>query len=290
MNFKIISDTSCDLPREVIEKHDIGLVPFYITFDGGASYVKEGVELSVDELYQKMAVKGMFPKTSLPSMMDYADAFKPYLEEGRDILCICLSSEFSGSYQSAFNASQMLMDEFPDRKIKVLDSRLATLLQGLLVNDAAEYRDEGKSLDETYDLLESYKDLSRAFITVDTLEYLQKGGRVGKAQALAGGILNIKPIIVLEGGALSPHSKARGRKKAIAEVVDISYEYIKGKEDQYRVWLLGNGIGFDEDIALLAELAKEKGLKTLGLGKIGSTITVHAGPGLIGLAIVPNKA
>ena len=286
-SFKLLSDTSCDLPKEVVEKYDIGLVSFNITFDGGATYLKEGIDIDSDELCEKMLGKNVFPKTSLPSVMDYTDAFKPHLLDGRDIFCVCLSSKFSGSYQSAVNAAGMLLEEFPDRKIKVVDSLLATFLQGLLVIDVAQYREEGKDVDEIFDLVESYKREGFAYLTVDTLEYLQKGGRIGKAAALAGGILNIKPIIVLEDGALSPHSKARGRKKALAEVVELSANFLKGKESEYRAWVLSSG--FEEDAKTMAELMKEKGVPTLGIGKIGATITVHGGPGVAGIIILRNR-
>ena len=286
-NFKIISDTSCDIPKELVEEYDIGLVPFNITFDGGATYLKEGIDIDSDELCEKMQGKDVFPKTSLPSVMDYTDAFKPHLLDGRDVFCVCLSSKFSGSYQSAVNAAEMLLEEFPERKIKVVDSLLATFLQGLLVIDVAEYRKEGKGVDEIFDLVESYKNEGFAYLTVDTLEYLQKGGRIGKAAALAGGILNIKPIIVLEHGALSPHSKARGRKKALAEVVELTANFLKGKENEYRAWVLSSG--FEEDAKAMADLMQEKGVPVLGIGKIGATITVHGGPGVTGIVVLRNR-
>jgi len=285
-NFKIISDSSCDLPEDLLKQYDIDLVPFKITFDGGASYLLDGVDITIEEFYDRMSAKGVFPKTSLPGVADYADAFKPYLTEGRDIFCVCLTSEFSGSYQSAVNAAAMLLDEFPDRKIKVLDSRLVTLLQGLLVTDIGEYRAEGKTIEEIWDLVNSYKNENYVYLTVDTLEYLQKGGRVGKASALAGGLLNIKPIIVFKDGALNPHSKIRGRKKAIVEVVDLVAAFLKGKESEYRTWVLSSRAS---DVDEMATYAKEKGLDIIGISKIGSTVTVHGGPGLVGIAIMKNR-
>ena len=286
-NFKILSDTSCDLPKEMVEKYDIGLVPFNITFDGGATYLKEGIDIDSDELCERMLGKNVFPKTSLPSVMDYTDAFRPHLIDGRDVFCVCLSSKFSGSYQSAVNAAGMLLEEFPDRKIKIVDSLLATFLQGLLVTDVAEYREEGKGVDEIFGLVESYKDEGFAYLTVDTLEYLQKGGRIGKVAALAGGILNIKPIIVLEHGALSPHSKARGRKKSLSEVVELTADFLKDKKDEYRAWVLSSG--FEEDARAMVGLMKEKGVPVQGIGKIGATITVHAGPGVAGIVVLRNR-
>jgi len=287
-NFKILSDTSCDLSQELLEKYDIGLVPFYITFDGGATYVKDRVEISLEEFYDKLSVKGAeLPKTSLPSVMDYADKFRPYLEDGRDVFCVCITSEFSGSYQSAVNAAEMLLEEFPERKIKVLDSRLVAFLQGLIVMDIAEYRNEGKSIDEVYDLVNSYKDDSYIYLTVNTLENLQRGGRIGKASALAGGLLNIKPIIAFEDGALHPHSKVRGRKKSLTEVVDLTAEFLRGKESEYRVWVLSSR--FEDDAQFMASYAKEKGIPIAGIGKIGVAVTIHGGLGVIGIIMMKNR-
>ena len=286
-NFKIISDTSCDLPEDWIKKHDIDLVPFKITFDGGNTYFREGVDISIEEFYDRIEDRKTFPKTSLPSVMDYADTFRPYLEEGRDIFCVCLTSELSGSYQSAVNAAEMLLEEFPDRKIKVKDSRLITLLQGYLLTDISEYRSEGKDIDEIYDLVDSYKDDSIIHLTLDTLEYLQKGGRIGKIAALTGGLLNIKPIIMFKNGGLAPHSKVRGRKKAINEVVDITAEFLKGKENDYRCWVLSSR--FEEDAQAMAAYAKEKGIPILGVGKVGVTISVHGGLGVTGIIVMKNR-
>ena len=286
-NFKIISDTSCDLPDDLIEKYDIGLVPFKITFDNGNTYLRERFDITIDEIYDKLEVKGVFPKTSLPSVMDYADKFRPYLEEGRDVFCVCLTSEWSGSYQSAVNAAQMLLEEFPERKIKVLDSRLVTRLQGFIVTDIAEYREEGKSIDEIYDLVESYKNDSLIYLTLETLEYLQKGGRIGKVSALAGILLNIKPILMVENGTVAPHSKIRGRKKALAEVVDLAAEFLKGRENDYRCWVLSSR--YEDDANAMAAHAKEKGIPILGVGKIGTTVTVHGGLGITGIIMIKKR-
>ncbi|MCL2566297.1 MAG: DegV family protein [Defluviitaleaceae bacterium] len=286
-NFKIISDTSCDLTNDIIEKYDIGLVPFKITFDG-VNYLKEGVDITIEEFYDKISVKGVFPKTSLPSIQDYADKFKPYLEEGQDILCICLTSEFSGSYGSAVNAAEMLLEEYPDRNIKIMDSRAVTFLQGLLVMDIGEYRSQGKNIDEVYNLVESYKNENLIYLTLDTLEYLEKGGRIGKASAFAGGILNIKPIIKFKDGGITPHSKVRGRKKALNEVVELSAEFLKGKENEYRVKVLHNRC--ENDAKEIESYVKAKGIIPLmGIGHIGVTITAHGGLGMTGIVMLKNK-
>jgi len=286
-SFKIFSDSASDLPEEWIKKYDVGIVPIYITFDRGASYLRESVDITVDELYDRISVKGVYPKTSLPSIQDYVDKFRPCLEAGQDCFCVCLSSEFSGSYNSAVNAANMLLEEFPERKIKVVDSRTCTYSQGLLITDIGEYRNEGKNVDEVFDLVEAYKNDYRFFFTLDTLEYLEKGGRIGKVSALAGGILNIKPVIIFKDGGIFPHAKVRGRKKSVAEVVNLTAEFLKGREDEYRVWALSSRC--EEDLEDMIKDAKEKDIPIMGTGKIGAAVTVYGGLGMIGFILIRNR-
>jgi len=286
-NFKIFSDSASDLPKEWIMKYDVDIVPIYITFDKGITYLRESVDITIDELYDKLSVKGVYPKTSLPSVEDYAGKFRPYLEVGRDCFCVCLSSEFSGSYQSAVTAATMLLEEFPERRIKVVDSRACTYSQGLLIADIGEYRSEGKSIEEVYHLVESYKNDYRFFFTLDTLEYLEKGGRIGKVAALAGSILNIKPVIVFRDGTIFPHSRVRGRKKSIIEAVDLTAEFLKGKMNEYRIWALSSR--FENDLKDMIAYAKEKGIHIMGIGKIGAAVTVYGGLGMIGFILIRNR-
>jgi len=274
-DFQIISDSSCDLSKEIIERYHIDLVPYLVTFDG-VTYYKDGVDITLDEFYAQLQKKGIFPKTSLPPIQDYVDKFKIYLEKGMDVLCVCLTSKFSGSYQSAINAANILLEDFPERKIRVIDSCLVTYLQGLLVCDIAEYKNDGKTIDEICDIVDIYKNDCGIFVTVDSLNHLQNGGRIGKASALAGSLLNIKPIISFEDGELHAYSKVRGRKKALHEVVDISYDKLEGKFDDYRIIALHNCC--EEDGQEIDVYMTERGMPSLGLGYVGITISVHIGP------------
>ncbi|MDL2248079.1 DegV family protein [Tyzzerella sp. OttesenSCG-928-J15] len=285
-DFKIISDSSCDLPVETLEKYDISLVPYMATFNG-VDYYKEGVDIALEEFYEKLRQKGVFPKTSLPPIQDYVDIFRPYLEKGIDVLCVCLTSKFSGSYQSATNAANMLLEEFPERQIKVIDSYLVTYLQGLLVMDIAEYKAEGKTMDEISDIVDTYKKDSYIFVTVDSLSHLQNGGRIGKATALAGSLLNIKPIISYEDGELNAHSKVRGRKKALHEIVNISEGILKGKADEYRIVALHNG--YEEDAKELVTCMAERNLTVSSIQKVGITISVHIGPTAAAIIFLRNR-
>lgn len=127
--FEIMCDSACDLPDELIEAKSIDIIPFYISFDQ-ENYLRERVDITLDEFYEKLYHH--FPKTSLPSVQDYINKFTPYAKEGKSLICLTLTSKFSGSYGSAVNAREIILEEYPDADIHVVDSRLCTVLQGLL--------------------------------------------------------------------------------------------------------------------------------------------------------------
>ena len=146
--FQVVSDSSCDLGRERAEKLGVTLVSYYVSMDG-KNYYREERDITAQEFYRQMAENpGVFPRTSMPTIEDYLDAFRPIAARGEGVLCICLNEPFSGSIQCARNAREVLLEEFPQAQVRVLDSRLATVLQGLLVIEAVRLRDAGCSLEE----------------------------------------------------------------------------------------------------------------------------------------------
>ena len=134
--FQIISDSSCDLSPEVVRENNIHVVPFYVSPDGG-QYYKEGVEQLVDH-------PGVFPKSSMPSVQDYINAFTPYVEQGIPVVCVCITTKFSGSYNSATNAAELVKEDLPDAKIAVINSMVNTVLQGLFTLERVRMRDAGE--------------------------------------------------------------------------------------------------------------------------------------------------
>lgn len=202
--FHIISDGSCDLPISLTQEKNITVVPFYVSFDD-EHYLKENVEIGIRDFYQQMVdKKGVYPKSSMPSVQDYEDAFLPFVKEGIPLICICITTKFSGSMQSALNAKGLLLEHYPDAQITVIDATINTVLQGQYVLEAAALRDAGLSYQETIARLEEIKSTGRIFFTVGNMEYLKHGGRIGKVAALAGGILDIRPVITLKKGRFSP--------------------------------------------------------------------------------------
>ena len=285
--YQIVSDSSCDISPEYINKTNLGVVPFSVSFDG-ETYYREIYELTPDAFYDKINEHSIFPKTSQPTIQDYMDVFEPYLKEEKDILCLCLTSNFSGSYQSAMNAKLMLEESYTEARIEVIDSRNVTGIQGLLVWEALRMRDKGFTMDEQLEKIDALKGTSKINFTVDSLEHLQKGGRIGKAAALAGTILNIKPIIVAQHGELFPESKVRGHKKALRTIMEMTRQEIGNNKEDYRLLML---YAEKERKEMTEELAAElvaEGFELIDppLAQVGITIGTHAGPTAIGICYI----
>ncbi len=284
--YQIIADSSCDIPITVMQEKNISYVPFQVSFDQ-ENYLEELKDITPNEFYNKINAEKLFPKTSLPSVQNYIDIMEPILRNGNDVLCLCLSSKFSGSYQSAVNAGNILSESYPDRIIKVVDTACATACEGLMVLEACRMRDAGMEIHSVVEKLNLLKETSRIFVTVDSLEYLQKGGRIGKASALAGTILNIKPIIVMKDGELHPENKIRGTKKALKTIMDMAKARIGNEKDQYTVIFVH---GEKERQPVAEELAAEmraEGFDVLeDVWTVGITIGSHIGPTPIAICML----
>ena len=198
MAYQIITDSSCDLSPELVKEKQLHVVPFYISFDE-ENYFKENEEIKVHEFYQKMVDHpDVFPKTSLPSVEDYMDAFTPYLQQKIDIICICITTKFSGSYNSASTARDILLEDYPDAKITVIDATVNTVLQGILVLEAVRMKEDGLSYEEVIEEIDRIKGTGRIIFTVGNMDYLIHGGRVGKVMKVAVNALKIRPMIILK--------------------------------------------------------------------------------------------
>ena len=286
--FLICCDSSGDIPDKLIEQYGIRMIPFYVSFDA-EHYQKERVEISVEEFYEKMTSEKIFPKTSLPSIEDYKAVFEETLEKGLDVLCICLSRKFSGSYQAAVNARSIVLEENPEAKIAVIDSAWATSAEGLYILQAAKMKEAGYSFEDTVSRLEELKAKGRVVFTLDVLDYLKEGGRIGKAAALAGKMLNVKPLIMMKDGELIPYSNVRGRKKALEKVVDMAKEYFEeAKENpQDYEFVMTQCEALDEALKV-----QEKVEETLGIKMayepflIGTTIGTYTGPKVVGISFM----
>lgn len=292
MAYQIISDSSCDLDTEQIKEKNIHVVPFYISFDE-EKYFKENEELQVHEFYQKMIDHpDIFPKTSLPSVEDYVEAFTPYVKQGIDIICICITTKFSGSYNSAVAAKDILLEDYKDVKIEVIDATVNTILQGILVLEAAKMRDAGYDMETVVKEINRIKETGRIIFTVGNMDYLIHGGRVGKVMKVAMNTLKIRPMIILKEGEIFPFGVARSRKKSLQKIIEkmkSHFEEIGESPDQYEIVI---GYGYDKAEAeefreqVLASLKEYSNIREVELFQIGAMIGVHTGPYPIGIGLL----
>lgn len=291
--FHIISDGSCDLPVELTEEKNISVVPFYVSFDD-EHYQKEIVEIGIRDFYQQMVdKKGVYPKSSMPSAQDYVDVFIPYVKQGLPIICICITAKFSGSLQSAMNARSLVLEEYPNAQITVIDSTLDTVLQGLYVLEAVKLRDGGYSYENAVKRLKEIRDTGRIFFTVGDMEYLKHGGRIGKVSAVAGSILGIRPVITLKQGEIFPFGIGRGRKHTTEKALKLLTEYLKDSGKDVGRYSICIGFGYDRgeavefrEHALETLHAKGMSVKDIPLFQIGATISVHTGPYPLGFGVI----
>lgn len=291
-HFQIISDGSCDLPPELAREKNIRVVPFYVSFDE-KTYRKEVEEVGVREFYQKMVDNpGVYPKSSLPGIQDYYDAFEPYVKEDIPVFCICITTKFSGSMQSALTAKDLILEKYPYSRIQVTDATVNTVLQGLLVLEAAAMQESGAGFEAAIARVEEIKSTGRIFFTVGNMEYLKAGGRIGKVAGIAGTLLGIKPVITLKQGEIYPSGIGRVRKKTMQKTVDLLLDYLKERADDIGNYSIAVGYGYDRAEAevyrdmVLERLRGSYGICEIPVYQIGATIGVHTGPYPLGLGIV----
>ena len=294
-DYCIITDGSCDLPKDLAAKENITVVPFYVSFDE-KNYMKEGIDIEVRDFYQKMVDnKGVFPKSSLPSVQDYIEVFEPILKKGKGIVCICITSKFSGSVQSATNAKNILLETYPNAKIEVIDSRINTVLQGLFVLEAAKMCNGGVPMEACVKELLSMRESGRIFFTIGSIDYLKHGGRIGKLSGLAASVLGIKPLITLKNGEIYNSGISRSRKASQVKVIELLKQYIEEENIDLKKWQLCIGFGYDYDEAVAFQkqaIAALDGLiteKDCPIFQIGATIAVHTGPYPLGFGIIKKQ-
>ncbi len=289
---QIISDGSCDLPKKLTEARDIKVVPFYVSFDS-ETYLKEMEELDIREFYQKMVDNPtVFPKTSMPSVDDYYRVFEPLAKEGTAMICICITTKFSGSMQSANTAKDMILEQYPEAKLTVIDATVNTVLQGLYVLEACRLRDLGWEYERLVRRILEIRESGRIFFTIASIDYLKHGGRIGKLAGLAGSALKIKPLITLKTGEIHNSGIARNREKSMAKVVEMLKAYLDEVKAEPGEYSFAVGYGYDYEEAcrfkeMLRDLVRERlGIEEIEIFQIGATIGVHTGPHPIGVGII----
>lgn len=279
--YVIMTDNMADLPESYIKEHELEVLSLSYILDG-ETYDRNH-PLEVGEFYNRMR-GGSMPTTSQVNPEQAKEAFTSCLEQGKDVLYIAFSSGLSGTYNSGKIAAEEIEEEgrFPDRKLVVLDSLSASLGEGLLVHKAVQLKEAGKSLEEVASWVEEHKlNLCHNF-TVDDLFHLHRGGRVSKATAILGTMINIKPILHVDNeGHLIAIGKVRGRKKSLSALADRMGEQIKGFENPEVFISHGDCL---EDAEYVEKLVRERfGVENFMINYVGPTIGAHSGPGTIAL-------
>lgn len=281
MGVKIVTDSTADLPQGLADELDIAVVPLKIHF-GEEEYL-DWIDLDSDSFFAKLQASDVMPRTSQPSPADFEAVYKRVGEDGDTIISLHISAQLSGTYQSATIAKSMLdgMD------IEVVDSRVTSMALGIVVIEAARAAKAGKSKEEIMSQVYDQLGKVRVYFGVDTLEYLQKNGRIGKAAALLGGLLNVKPLLTLVEGGIVPKEKVRGKAKLQERFAGIVGEEF-GKEVTGKAVIL-HGNDLENALKLKEKIENEFAFSELIIASIGAVIGTHTGPGVLGVAVLPEE-
>ena len=272
-DIRVVTDSACDLPADVVTEHGIEIVPLTIRF--GAEEFVDRKDLSPREFWARCAASPVLPETAAPSPGAFEEVFRRAAAEGaKGVVCVNLSSELSATIQAAQMAAQTVADLIP---VRVVDSRSLTMSQGLMAVAAAQMAAQGKGLEDCAGAAEDLVDRTRIFATLDTLENLKKGGRIGGAQALIGSMLSIKPVIQVLDGKVAEESKQRTRSRALRYLVDKLGEF-EGVENL--AVMHADAPDLEEFLDLLAPSFPRDDII---VGEIGAVIGAHAGPRTIGI-------
>lgn len=276
MSVKIVSDSTADLPDELAQRLDVTVVPAYVLIDDVSH--REGLDITRHEFYRRLQSSPRLPTTSQPTPTDFAEKLAPLVQDGHQVICITVSKLLSGTYNSAVQAAA----DLPDGAVSVVDSNTATAGHMLQVIAAAE---DAAVADATVASVLAAAEARAAqgltYCMVDTLEYLQKGGRIGKAQAFMGSVLKVKPILKITEGEVLPVDRPRNTRRAMQRLEELVRSH--GPASKLAVAYSTEPDVADEIRARLSDLAPDEQIYVL---QIGSAVGTHCGPGAIGVATI----
>jgi DegV family protein with EDD domain len=276
--FKIVTDSTANMPREIMDEFGITMIPTYVHF--GNEMFLDVVQLPTDEFYKRMVSSKELPTTTQVTVSDFARLYKQIAADqpGVTIVSIHISAALSGIIESARQAAASV----PDTKIVIFDSRSAAQGHGLMVRQAAALAKSGASLEQIIQKLTDMRSRTRLYFMVDTLEYLARGGRIGRAARFLGTILDTKPILTIKDGTLEPYERQRTRVHAVRALRETVIKEARGKPG------LQLGVmhaACEEDARVLADdLRRELSPEVLVVGQIGPSIGTHTGPGALGVS------
>ncbi|MEC2439563.1 DegV family protein [Bacillus cereus] len=279
MSVKIITDSAADLPVELLQAYDIDLIPLRVYDEAETEYL-DGVTLESVTLLQKMR-EGAVYRTSLPSLETFQEKFVSYAKEGNPCIYLAFSSELSGTYQSSVVIKEEVKETYADLDLEIIDTKCASLGQGLVVLEAAKMAKDGAPKEDILNRVDFLMNHMEHIFTVADLQYLVRGGRLSKVAGFIGGLLNIKPILNVEEGKLVPLEKVRGKKKVLSRIVDIMEE--RGKDLKGQTIGITHGDDLETAEALKSLITERFGCEVFIVNTIGAAIGAHTGPGVITL-------
>lgn len=285
--FKIISDSACDLSQAYIEKNNIDIVPLSVSFDG-ENYFLDGVDITRNECYQRMVDNPKtYPKTSLPSVDLFYKAFEMYVKEDIPVVCFTISLIFSGSYNSARNAKELILEEYPNAEIHIIDSKQNTVTQGLIVDQMAKMRDNNVPLETALEKIEKVIASARIFFTVGSLDYLQMGGRIRQSCSSSQQDW-CETSYNYEDGDIGLGGIGRNRNKLKKKVLEVADKYLTENGKDNFVISVGYGYDASEGVSFMNQLEETLNVKLQRETNvaIGIVSGVHTGPHPIGLGVV----
>ena len=279
MAVKIVTDSVADLPSQVVNELGITVVPINVRF--GTEVYRDGVDLTADQFYERLVFSKILPVTSVPSPGAFAEAYDKLAEATDEILAIIVSSKLSGTYEVALQSIGLMKRKC---RVEVIDSHWAVMAQGFIVMKAARAAQAAASLDEVIEVTQKTIPRVDFLSTFDTLEYLKRGGRIGKAQAFLGSMLRVNPLIALRGGVVEPAGRTRSRPKAIERLYNfvMCYSYIEEMAVE-------DAACPDEAEALVERLSSKFSKERIYRSKTTPAIGTHTGPGLLVVAVLGDK-
>ncbi|MFI3126192.1 DegV family protein [Streptococcus suis] len=284
MTFTIVTDSTSDLPISWVQENDVTVLGLTINLDGVTYETVGENRLTSADLLEKMATGGL-PTTSQVNVGQFEEIFEAAAKEGKEVLYLAFSAALSGTYQSAVIARDMVLDNYPDAVIEIVDTKAAAIGEGYLVMQAAQARAAGKSLAETKALIEDLVPRLRTYLLVDDLNHLVRGGRLSKSAALIGGLVNIKPLLALNAeGKLEAIAKIRGRKKGIKEMLNLTLDNL----DHSTVMVAYTG-DIEAAEAIKATLLEDSRVTDVLLTELGPIIATHTGTGALAILSINKK-
>ncbi len=275
MSVKILTDSASDLTKEVAEEYGVEIMPMLV-YVNGKEYL-DGITLTTEEFYQEM-VNGAEVKTAQIPLTYFIERFEKMAETEDEYLYIAFSSNLSGTYQAAVLARQTVLEDHPNLKLEIIDTKCASLGLGLIAVETAKRASEGQDLQSLIAYANEQMQYMEHLFTVDDLEYLFRGGRVSRSQAMLGNILNIKPILNVQDGFLIPIDKVKGKKKRLQKM----FAYIDEHGNDFDKQTVGICHTMNEgDVAAVRAHFQEKGTQNFIINQLGCTVGAHCGPGMI---------